>query len=157
MPETMTSVEGLPQEATAGHPRLNHVALSVSADLLAGQGRADIARFYHDVFGWEEIEMMTVDRERLILMLYEYGQFLFIIADDRPMNAPRMDHFGISVESEEELNTFLSAAQAFAKRDKRVDIVDKTVQDYGIGKIHSFYVGYLLPMMVEVQWFERVA
>jgi catechol 2,3-dioxygenase-like lactoylglutathione lyase family enzyme len=157
MVEALTGLQGLPQEAAAGHPVLNHVALSVPADLLAADGRADLVRFYRDVFGWQEIEMMTEDRNRLVLMLYEYGQFLYVIADDRPMAAPRMDHFGISVGSEDQLDTFLARAKAFAADDSRVDVIDKTVEDYGIGKIHSFYVGYLLPMMVEVQWFERVA
>jgi hypothetical protein len=100
--------------------------------------------------------MMTEPGQRMILMAYEYGQFVFLIADENPMTAPRMDHFGMSVETEAEIDGFLARAKSFAAKDPRVHVIDKTVEDYGIGKIHSFYVGYLLPMMVEVQWFERV-
>ena len=36
----------------------------------------------------------------------------------------------------------------------RVDIVDKSAENHGPLTITSFYVGYLLPMMVEVQHFQ---
>ena len=39
-------------------------------------------------------------------------------------------------------------------KDDRVDIIDKKTEDHGMLAITSFYVGYLLPMMVEVQWWD---
>ena len=42
----------------------------------------------------------------------------------------------------------------FAAHDPRVEIIDKHVDDHGMLAITSFYVGYLLPMMVEIQWWD---
>ena len=80
-----------------GAPRFNHVGLSVPADLLDEQGRKDILDFYGTVFGWNEHAMLTEDRRRLVMGVYRYDQFVFLIADDQPMTAPRLDHFGMSV------------------------------------------------------------
>jgi hypothetical protein len=135
-------------------PRFNHVAMSLPADLLGEEGRRDIVRFYDEVFGWKELPTETVDRKKLVLSAYTYEQFVFLIADDPPMSAPRLDHFGMSVGSEEELDEMLARAKKFQARDDRVDIVDKELTDHGMLAITSFYVRYLLPMMVEVQWWD---
>jgi len=138
----------------SGVPRLNHVAMSLEAGMLDAQGRADILRFYGEVFGFKEMDVMTQDRRRLVLSCVHWDQFLFLIADDRPMHCPRMDHFGFSVGSLQELTDVRDRAAAFAAHDDRVDLIDYAVDDQEVIKIHSFYVGYLLPMMVEVQWWE---
>jgi hypothetical protein len=135
-------------------PRFNHVAMSVPADLLDEQGRHDLVRFYEEVFGWKELPTETVDRKKLVLSAYTYEQFVFLIADDPPMECPRLDHFGLSVATEQELDDMLGRAKAFRARDDRVDIVDREVTDHGMLAITSFYVRYLLPMMVEIQWWD---
>lgn len=137
-----------------GVPRFNHVAMSVPADLLDEQGRTDLVSFYSEVFGWQEYPTETVDRKQLVLGAYTYDQFVFMIADDEPMRAPRLDHFGMGVASEEELDTFYQRAVAYRERDSRVDIIAKQVEQHPGLSITNFYVGYLLPMMVEVQYFE---
>lgn len=136
------------------NPRFNHVAMSLSADLLGEEHRGEITRFYDEVFGWKELPMMTEDRHRLVLSCYTYEQFVFLIADDPPMACARLDHYGISVETEAELDAMLASAKAFAANDDRVDIIDKKTEDHGMLAITSFYVGFLLPMMVEVQWWD---
>jgi hypothetical protein len=135
-------------------PRFNHVAMSLPPDLLGDEGRRDIVHFFDEVFGWKELPTETVDRKKLVLSAYTYEQFVFLIADDPPMACPRLDHFGMSVETEQELDDMLARAKAFQARDDRVDIVDKELTDHGMLAITSFYVGYLLPMMVEVQWWD---
>jgi len=135
-------------------PRFNHVAMSLPADLLDDAHRREIVRFYSEVFGWEEIPMMTVDRQRLVLSVYTIEQFVFLIADDSPMACPRLDHYGISVATEAELDGMLARAEAFRDHDDRVDIIDKKVEDHGMLAITSIYLRYLLPMMVEVQWWD---
>lgn len=135
-------------------PRFNHVAMSLPADLLGEEGRRDIVRFYDEVFGWKELPTETVDRKKLVLSAYTYEQFVFLIADDPPMVCPRLDHFGMSVETEQELDDILARAKAFQARDDRVDIIDKELTDHGMLAITSIYVRYLLPMMVEVQWWD---
>jgi hypothetical protein len=139
-----------------GALRFNHVGLSVPADLLDEQGRKDILAFYGEVFGWNEHAILTEDRTRLVMGVYRYDQFVFLIADDEPMTAPRLDHFGLGVETMEELDGFLANAKAYAEKDARVDVIDKKVEDYGAIKLTSFYVKFLLPLMVEVQHYELV-
>ena len=140
-----------------GPARFNHVAMSVPADLLDADGRADITRFYGEVFGWQEHPTMTEDRKRLVLGVHSYDQFVFVIADDSPMQAPRGDHFGMAVDSLEELKEVLRRAEAFAARDGRVDTIGYEVEDFGVLKLHSCYVRFLLPLMVEIQYFELVS
>ena len=45
-------------------------------------------------------------------------------------------------------------AAAFRQHDDRVDLIDHTVDDQEVVKIHSIYVGYQLPMLAEIQWWE---
>ena len=136
----------------ARSPRFNHVAMSVPSDLLAERGRADLCRFYGDVFGFQELPTMTEDRRRLVFGCYTIEQFVFLIAGDTPMTCPRLDHYGFSVASEAELDEMLERAKKFQVDDPRVDIIDKHVDDHRPLAITSFYVAYLLPMMVEVQY-----
>ena len=135
-------------------PRFNHVAMSVPSELLREDGRRDLVRFYDEVFGWKELPTETVDGKKLVLSAYTYEQFVFLIADDPPMACPRLDHFGMSVETEQELDDMLGRAKAFRTHDDRVDIVDREFTDHGMLAITSFYVRYLLPMMVEIQWWD---
>ena len=137
-----------------GPRRFNHVAMSVAPDLLAEEGRRDLCAFYGEVLGWQELPTMTVDRERLVLSVHSFDQFVFIVGDDDPLRAPDGDHFGLAVESQQELETVLARARAWQERDGRVEIVDSQVEDHEVLKLHSFYLRYLLPLMVEIQWFE---
>ena len=141
----------------AKHPRFNHVAMSMPAEALDERGRSDIIDFCNEVFGWTEIEQLTKDRAQLVLQAYTYGQFVFLIAEDEPMQAPRMDHFGMQVATMDELDDMLTKARAYKEKDDRVDIVDKSAEDFGPLVLTSFYVRHLLPLMVEVQHYELKA
>lgn len=136
-----------------GQPRLNHVAMSVPADLLDETNRRDIVSFYSQVFGWQELPTETIDRQRLVLSAYRVDQFVFLIADDAPMRAPKMDHFGLGVATVEELDDLYQRALDYRRRDPRVEVIDKQTEQHPGVTLTSFYVGYLLPLMVEVQHF----
>jgi hypothetical protein len=139
-------------ESNGNKPRFNHIAMSVPADLLDADSRAQILAFYGDVFGWQEMTPMTLDRERLVMMAYEFGQFVFLIARDRPLDAPEKDHFGMSVSTVEELDGMYAKAQAWQARDSQVRLVEREVENFsGVVDLTSFYVGYRLPLMTEVQ------
>jgi hypothetical protein len=135
-------------------PRFNHVAMTVNADLLDEAGRAAILEFYSDVFGWQEMPTMTVDRKRLVLMAYEFGQFVFLEADDNPMQTTFMDHYGMSVSDRQELTDMLERARAWEARDERVLVKDNEIEDFGVLELSSFYVNFLLPLTIEVQHFD---
>ena len=99
-----------------GPNRINHVALSVPSDLLSQQGRADLASFFEEVFGWAELDMMTIDGERMIFSLNSYDRFLFLLADEAPMVCPSGlpgDHFGVQVDSLDELNIVQAKAVSY--------------------------------------------
>jgi hypothetical protein len=142
----------MPETFTPRKPRLNHVAMSVPAALLGPDGRRQLCDFYGEVFGWQELPTETIDHRRLVFGLYSIEQFVFLIADEEPMRCPRLDHFGMSVATEEELDSWLSKVRAYKERDDRVDLIEREVTDHGMLAITSFYVRYLLPMMIEVQW-----
>ena len=140
-----------------GPTRINHVALSVPADLLGEEGRTDLASFFGEVFGWAELDMMTIDRQRLIFSVNSYDQFVFLLAEDSPMACPPGlpgDHFGVQVDRLGELQTVQARAEAFHAGDDRLEIVPHAVEDHTVLKLHSIYVRYLLPMSIEVQYFE---
>lgn len=141
----------------AGNPRFNHVAMSVPAEVLDETNRADICRFYDQVFGFDELPTMTIDRKRLILSCVHWDQFIFLIAESDPMKCPRMDHYGFAVSSLEDLVAVRDRAVEFMKDDDRVDLVDLHCDDQGPVKIHSIYLKYLLPMMCELQYWEFAA
>lgn len=135
-------------------PRFNHVAMTVAPDLLDEANRADILSFYGDVFGWQEMPTMTEDRKRLVLMAYEFGQFVFLEAGDSPLAATFMDHFGMAVSDRQELEDMLSRARNWETRDDRVTVKANDIEDFGVLELSSFYVNFLLPLTVEVQHFD---
>ena len=139
---------------TSRKPRFNHVAMSLPAGELDDEHRKLRADFYADVFGFFDIPMMTIDRKRQVFQVHNIEQFVFLIAEDdgSKMECPRLDHFGLSVGAEEELDAILAKAREWQARDDRVDIIDKKTDDHGMVAITSIYVRYMLPMMLEIQW-----
>src|SRR3954465_4499735 len=95
-------------------PHFNHVAMSLTPEMLDEEHRGLRADFFGDVFGFFDIPMMTVDRKRQVFQVHNIEQFLFLIADDggQAMECPRLDHFGLSVGAESELDDILARAKA---------------------------------------------
>lgn len=136
-------------------PRINHVAMSVPSSLLDDDHRAEIIDFHRHVFGWDEMPTMTLPGQRLVLQAYSYDQFVFLIAEDDPMRCPRLDHFGMAVESKDEFDAFYTRARERASGDDRVDLIDAEAEEFGdFLVLHNFYVRFQLPMMVEVQYYD---
>ncbi len=142
-------------------PKLNHVALSMAPSVLDERGRADILEFYGEVFGWTEGDNTGESGNPLILYTGEHGQFVYLLPGDPALRAPALDHFGIQVSTIPELETIVERAKAIAARDDRVRVIDidaRTTQ----GPKYSYtltnaYVGFLLPLMVEIQHLVRDA
>ena len=135
-------------------PSFNHVAMSVPAELLDARGQERLLRFYGEVFGWTEMPTLSEPGARLVLRAWSNEQFVYLVADPQPMRCPAMDHVGLSVGAPAELDALLERARKYQARDACVEIVERTTEDFGVVKLHSFYVRYLLPLMIEVQCFE---
>jgi hypothetical protein len=143
-------------------PRLNHVAISVDAAVMDEQGRADLLRFFSEVFGWIEGDNSTEKGNPLILYTGSLGQFLYLLpAQDEFMVTPNMDHFGLEVSSKEALAEILERAEAFRQGDPRVRITDVGTMTTRYQEkeytLTNAYVWFLLPLWIELQHVERRA
>ena len=139
-------------------PVLNHVALTVPRLLVSDTPqRRNLLDFYESVFGWRAIDLMGIEGERVVLHLHQVTHFLYLVGGETPTSAPPGDHFGIEVYERDTIEAVVARAKAFkAERDPAVEIVDIATEDYGSIRIYNAYVRYLLPLMVEVQFYEGV-
>lgn len=140
-------------------PRLNHVAISMDPSVLDERGRNEICDFYQSVFGWTEGDNTGEKGNPLILYTTAFAQFIYLLPADSPLVAPYLDHFGLQVATKEELQEILDKAKNYKLRDDRVRIIDiesRTTK----GPTHDYvltsaYIGFLLPLMVELQHLDR--
>jgi hypothetical protein len=127
--------------------------------LLDDRGRADVLAFYGDVFGWTEGDNTGEDGNPRILYTGAFGQFVYLLPADPPLAAPPLDHFGLMIETIDELRDTVARARARAATDDRVRIIDEHARvthgpthDY---TLTSAYIGFVLPLMIELQHLER--
>ncbi len=135
-------------------PRFNHVALSVSPELLSGETAQDLLRFYDEVFGWGPMPTMVKEGELIVLRAHSNEQFVYLHASKDPLTCPVGDHFGLQVATADALDEILERARKFAETDDRVEISDRNAEDFKVLTLHSVYIRYLLPMRVELQCFD---
>jgi hypothetical protein len=140
-------------------PRLNHVALSMDPGVLDDSGRKEILDFYGEVFGWTEGDNSMEEGNPLILYTGTFGQFVYLLPGDPPLVAPRMDHFGFQVATRDELVAITERAKTRAALDDRVRVIDvhaRTIPGPTADFVlTSSYIGFVLPLMVELQHIER--
>ena len=84
---------------------------------------------------------------------------MYLLPADPFVVAPPLDHFGLQVGSREALEAIVERAKARQARDARVRIID-VARRTTHGPTHDFtltsaYIGFLLPLMVELQHIER--
>ncbi|HEX4126731.1 MAG TPA: hypothetical protein VHX67_04045 [Acidimicrobiales bacterium] len=145
---------------TSFSPRINHVAISVDADLMDVAGRAALLDFFSEIFGWVEGDNSTEKGNPLILYTGTLGQFLYLLpAKDEFMVTPNMDHFGMEVSSMDELTDILERVKAFKAKDDRVRFTDvgAMVTHYGEKQytLSNAYIWFLLPLWIELQHIEQ--
>jgi catechol 2,3-dioxygenase-like lactoylglutathione lyase family enzyme len=140
-------------------PRLNHVAMTVDRAIIDEKGRKEILDFYGEVFGWTEGDNTGESGNPLILYTGTFAQFVYLLPGDPFLTAPRLDHFGLQLATRDELSAHVERAKAYRKTDDRVTIIDiehrttpGPTHDY---TLTSAYIGFLLPLMVELQHLER--
>ena len=141
-------------------PVLNHVTLSLDPAVLDEHGRAEILDFYGDVFGWTEGDNSGESGNPLILYTGVFAQFIYLLPAEPFVVAPALDHFGLQVDTKEELEAIVERARKRQARDDRVRIID-VVSRTTPGSTSDFvltsaYIGFLLPLMVELQHIEAV-
>jgi hypothetical protein len=137
-------------------PVINHLAISVDADVLDDRGRAALLDFFGEVFGWVEGDNSTEAGNPLILYTGEMRQYLYLLpASEEFLRAPHLDHFGLEVASVDELVAILDRAKAYREKDPRVTIIDLDemlthgpTSDY---TLTNAYIGFLIPLMIELQ------
>ncbi len=135
-------------------PRLNHVAMTMPPDQLDDAARAELKDFYGDVFGWVEGDNSGESGNPLILMTGQM-QFVYLLPGEPALACPRLDHFGLEVSSVAEIEEIVGKAKAWQEKDDRVQIIDIHARSSegprGQYTLTSAYIGFLLPMMVELQ------
>jgi hypothetical protein len=141
-------------------PLLNHVAITVDATVLDEAGRAALLEFFGEVFGWTEGDNSTERGNPLILYTGRQRQFLYLLpGTDDFLRSPPLDHFGLEVSSREELVAILGRAMAYRDKDERVTIIDlDEMVTHGPRSdftLTNAYIGFLLPLMIELQYIEE--
>ena len=141
-------------------PTLNHVAITMDPALLDETGRAELLDFYGDVFGWSEGDNTGEAGNPLILYTGAFAQFVYLLPGHDYLRAPAMDHFGLQVATLAELDTIVERAKARQAHDERVTVIDVHARTTH-GPTHDYtltsaYIGFALPLMVELQHLERI-
>ena len=136
--------------------KLNHVAISMALD---DRDRADVLNFFNEVFGWTEGDNTGEEGNPLILYTGAFGEFIYLLPSDTPLRAPRLDHFGLQIDTLDELNAIVDRAKHYQGSDERVNIIDVHARithgptnDY---TLTSAYVGFVLPLMIELQHLQK--
>lgn len=137
-------------------PLINHIAISVDAAVLDDTGRADLVRFFGEVFGWVEGDNSTEAGNPLILYTGRSRQYLYLLPQaDEFLRAPLLDHFGLEVSSLEELAAIVERAEAYRRSDDRVTVsgvgemvTHGTASDF---TLTNAYIGFLIPLQIELQ------
>jgi hypothetical protein len=140
-------------------PTLNHVAITLDAGQLDDRGRAELLDFYGDVFGWVEGDNTDETGNPLIMYTGAFGQFVYLLPGDPALCAPELDHFGLQVETLDELHAIVERAKARQSRDERVKVIDVHARTTH-GPAHDYvltsaYIGFVLPLMIELQHIQR--
>jgi hypothetical protein len=135
-------------------PRLNHVAITMPPGELDDAARVEIKDFYGDVFSGFEGDNSGESGNPLILMTGQM-QFVYLLPGDPALECPRLDHFGLEVSSVAEIEEIVAKAKTWQEKDDRVQIIDVKARSSegprGQYVLTSAYIGFLLPMMVELQ------
>ncbi len=140
--------------------QFNHIGFSVGRDYLEGAKLDQIRDFFGEVFGFVERDEFTKERDLLVLMAGGVDQFVVFMGHDTPTVAnPPMDHFGMRVQSLDDLKAILAKAQAFKARTPDMELTEYEMvpmHDVVPHNLHRYYVRYGTPFTLEVQFYEML-
>ena len=105
--------------------KLNHVAVRLPRAALDEPGRSEILAFCGAVFGWREGDNTGEREDPLVMMTGSFGEFVYLARSDDPAlhsGDGELDHFGVLVESIEELESIAARAGAYDASGRRASV-----------------------------------
>ena len=130
--------------------RFNHMELTFGRGGLDEDTRADINRFYGDIFNWRCAPYELFGQLGHIMLPPDGDQFILLMEVDDPIHSPSYDHLGLLLDSRQEVDDVLEHCRRFQEKDDRVQI--KEFDDIVLPEItqRAFYVRYILPIWFDV-------
>jgi hypothetical protein len=101
--------------------KLNHVAVRLPRTALDDPGRSQILHFCADAFGWTEGDNTGERDDPLIMMTGSFGEFVYLARTDEPTTG-ELDHFGVLVDSIDELEAIARRASAYDNDGLRASV-----------------------------------
>jgi hypothetical protein len=132
--------------------QFNHMELTFPKGTFTPEFRADMKRFYGDVFGWKVIDFDFHGMDTIVLRPDKI-QFLLLVESEQHLASPGMDHLGLLVESRAVVDDMLEECRRFAEKDDRCEVLDFGGRDSVTPRqtTHAFYVRYLTPIYFDIQ------
>jgi catechol 2,3-dioxygenase-like lactoylglutathione lyase family enzyme len=128
---------------------LTHVAMSVPPGTLTDDYRQAVLDFYGDILGWREIDQLRLP-DRMTIAIGRACYVNLRERDDDGATYGGYDHFGVAVDTEDELRTLWADLH---ERHPEVEL-----REIGqVGSVLTFKMQHLLPLAIEVQYFGRPA
>lgn len=121
---------------------LSHIAVSVPDGTLTSEWRSAFFDFYGGIFGWVEIK--KVARPDRLTVAIGGSCYLSIRERQEPMACTEFEHFGLVVESADDVEHLWS----------QVKMACSAVEDIKSrpGGTETFKFHYLLPLTMEIQY-----
>jgi hypothetical protein len=142
--------------------KLNHVAVRVPRAALDEPSRSDILAFCGAVFGWREGDNAGERDDPLVMTTGSFGEFVYLARSDDPAllsERGELDHFGVLVESIEEMKAISERASAFESADRHAHVTDigarTTNGPTATYTLTSCYITYAPLPTVELQHLHR--
>ncbi|MEY2419389.1 MAG: hypothetical protein QOG90_2069 [Actinomycetota bacterium] len=120
---------------------ITHVAMSVAPGTLTDEFCDEVLRFYGDVFGWKSMDSFR-QPDRLTIAIAP--QAYINLRERADFATIAYEHFGVMVASKEALGALRETVAA-----RGVEVEDSPASQL-------FRFKHLLPMAIEVQYFDRV-
>ncbi len=138
-------------------PRFNHMELTLPKGGLTDH-RADITKFYTEVFGFEALDIEILKQTGLLLRTdSETSQFILVTEQRKHLTSPGFDHLGFLYDTRAEVDSLLEECQKRQEQDPRLEL--KLYDDLKNGgtTVRAFYVRDLLPIWFDIQCIEYAA
>ena len=105
--------------------RFDHMELTLPKGALDAATRADVKRFYGELFGFEALDVPILGQLGLLLRTDpETSQFLLVTEAREPLVAKGFDHLGFLLETREEVDRVLARCRVWQGADARVELKD---------------------------------